>query len=234
VRDALDLLEAKQEGPRDLGHDPETGLEVLLQTGRYGPYVQLGPNPPKGAKRSEMPKRASVPDDVAMEDVTLEDALLWLSLPRTLGTHPDTGDEVLAATGRFGPYVKCGEETRSLADTDDVYTVELERALQLLAEPKSRSFRRQARSRVLRELGHSPDGKPIRVLEGRWGPYATDGETNASLPRGTTPEQISLAQALDLIGERAARPKRAGKTAAKRSAKKTTRKAAGKRRAKKS
>ena len=134
-------------------------------------------------------------------------------------------------TGRYGPYIKSGTETRSLADLDDVYTIELARGLELLAQPKS--FRRRGGSKVLKHLGTSPDGKSVRILDGRWGPYATDGKTNASLPREADPEQVSIGAALDLIAERAAAPKRARKTAAKKTAKKSTRKAAKKKRGRK-
>ncbi len=228
VSDATKLLDAKQEGPRELGHDPETKLIVLLQSGRFGPYVQLGSNPEPGTKvkKADMPKRASVPQDEPLDAVTLEDALLWLSVPRNLGVNPESGDEVIAMTGRYGPYIKSGAETRSLGDLDDVYTIELPRGLELLAEPKS--FRRRSGSKVLKDLGKSPDGKTVRVLEGRWGPYATDGETNASLPREADPEQVSIEAALDLIAERAAAPKRKRKSVAKNTAKRSTRKAAKK------
>ena len=136
----MELLSRQVDGPRDLGHDPETALEVLLQSGRFGPYVQLGPNPPPKTKKADMPKRASVPAEVAMEDVTLEDALQWLSLPRELGVDPETGSPMVAANGRYGPYLQRGAETkdtRSLEDRDDIYTISLERALALFAQPKS-------------------------------------------------------------------------------------------------
>ena len=232
VRDATELLDTKQEGPRELGHDPETELIVLLQSGRFGPYVQLGPNPESGAKvkKADMPKRASVPQGEPLDAVTLEDALLWLSVPRNLGIDPKSGEEVIALTGRYGPYIKSGAESRSLGDLDDVYTIELPRGLELLAQPKS--FRRRG-SKVLKDLGTSPDGKSIRILEGRWGPYATDGETNASLPREADPEQVSVEAALDLLAERAAAPKRVRKTAATKMAKKSTRKTAKKKRTRK-
>ncbi len=194
-------------------------------TGRFGPYVQLGPNPESGTKKGERPKRASVPPEEDLERVTLEDALLWLSLPRTLGEDPETKTEVIAASGRFGAYIKRDSDTRSLTDSDDVYTIELPRALELLAQPKAAGFRRRASAKVLAELGSHPDsGKPVRILDGRWGPYATDGETNASLPRGADPTEATLEQALTLLAERAAAPKRG-----KRAAKKRTTKKAGKR-----
>ena len=216
------LLISQQTGPRALGHDPEGGLEVTVQSGRFGPYVQLGPNPPPGTKKGTQPKRSSVPRGVEPDDVTIEDALLWLSLPRTLGPHPDSAEEIVAATGRFGPYIKCGGETRSLADGDDIYTITLPRALQLLAEPKSQSFQRRARGTVLRELGaHPASGAAVRILDGRYGPYVTDGETNASLPRTASPEQITMEEAVELIATRAAAPKRGRKAATRSSGRKT-------------
>ena len=219
---ARELLAAKQEGPRDLGHDPDTGLEVLLQTGRFGPYVQLGANPPAGTKNADRPKRASVPPTQPLDEITLEDALVWLSLPRTLGAHPDSGEPVVAASGRFGPYIQCDKETRSLTDADDVYSIELARALQLLAEPKAANFRRRATAKVIAELGLHPDSSaPVRIMDGRYGPYATDATTNASLPRGTDPATVTLEQALTLLAERAARPPRARRAAKKTAAKKT-------------
>ena len=208
---AMELLTQQVEGPRDLGHDLESTLEVLLQSGRFGPYVQLGPNPPPKTKKAEMPRRASVPPGVEMDDVTLEDALLWLSLPRELGADPDSGGPVVAASGRYGPYVQRGTETkdsRSLGETDDVYTITLERALELFAQPKSAGFRRRAASKALKELGSHPDsGRAVRLLDGRFGPYVTDGETNASLPRALDPTGVTLEQALTLLAERALAPK---------------------------
>ena len=173
-----------------------------------------------------MPKRTSVPQGEPLEAVTLEDALLWLSVPRNLGVDPKTSEEVIAMTGRYGPYIKSGAETRSLGDLDDVYTIQLPRGLELLAQPKS--FRRRGGSKVLKDLGTSPDGRSVRILDGRWGPYATDGETNASLPREADPEQVSIEAALDLIAERVSAPKRARKTA-----RKSPRKAAKKKRTRK-
>lgn len=229
---AMELLTQQVDGPRDLGHDPESGLEVLLQSGRYGPYVQLGPNPPPKTKKADMPRRASVPTGVEMDDVTLEDALLWLSLPRTLGPDPESGEPIVAATGRYGPYLQRGVETkdtRSVGDEDDVYTITLERALELFAQPKSAGFRRRAASRVLKELGSHPDsGRPVRLLDGRFGPYATDGETNASLPRALDPGAVTLEQALTLIAEQALTPKRGRKAGKKRAAKRTGTKRASK------
>ena len=225
---ALDLLAAKQEGPRNLGRDPENGLDVTLQSGRYGPYVQLGPNPPAGAKKGNQPKRASVPPGTDSDTITLEDALLWLSLPRLLGDDPATGQPVTAASGRYGPYVQRGDDSRSLGPDEDVYTIELARALALLAEPKSAGFRRRAGARVLGELGPHPDsGAPVRILSGRFGPYASDGATNASIPRGIEPSTVTLDQAVTMLAERAAAPKRPRRSAGarKRAAPKAAKKA---------
>ncbi|MCY3919786.1 MAG: type I DNA topoisomerase [Chloroflexi bacterium] len=244
---AMELLSRRVEGPRDLGRDPESREPVLLQSGRYGPFVQRGPNPPPGTKRADMPRRASVPPGMDLDDITLEDALLWLSLPRVLGAAPEGGASIVAANGRYGPYLQRGDDskdTRSLEDSDDVYTITLERALELFAQPKSAGFQRRSSSRALRDLGAHPDsGRPVRLLDGRFGPYVTDGATNASIPRTLDPSQVTLEQALTLIAERALAPKRARKGASKRAggrapasrgAKPRGRKRAAKKRARKS
>jgi DNA topoisomerase I len=207
VEKAIELLNAKAAGPRELGTDPATGLTVYVNNGRFGPYVQLGETPdtpPKGAK-AEKPRRASLPRGVAEADLTLEVALRLLSLPRDLGRHPDSGATIVANNGRFGPYVKHGDEFRSLAPGDDVYTITLERAVALLAEPKQARRRQAAAKTVLRELGPRPDGgAPIKLYEGRYGPYVSDGKTNASLPKGTDPENVGLHEAVELLNARAA------------------------------
>ncbi|HET7463148.1 MAG TPA: type I DNA topoisomerase, partial [Longimicrobium sp.] len=161
------LVRAKTEGPDILGTDPETKKGVLLLEGRFGPYVQLG-----GATDDEpKPKRASLPKGVNPADVSLEMALRWLSLPRTLGKHPETGEEVRAGIGRFGPFVVAGNDFRSLEKTDDVYTVGLARALELLSQPKGGRGQRKA-VEPLRTLGaHPADGEPVTLWEGRYGPY---------------------------------------------------------------
>ena len=239
---AMELLNRRAEGPRDLGRDPDSLEPVLLQSGRYGPYVQRGPNPPPKTKKVDMPRRASVPPGMAMDEVTLEDALLWLSLPRDLGADPAGAGSIVAANGRFGPYLQRGgdsKDTRSLEETDDIYTLTLERALELFAQPKSAGFQRSSTSRALRELGAHPDsGRPVRLLDGRFGPYVTDGATNASIPRELDHSRVTLEQALTLIAERALAPKGgrkvAGKRAASRRAAPRTTQARGKKRAAKS
>jgi DNA topoisomerase I len=199
IEKATTLIKAKAEGPRNLGVDPKTGLNVYAIHGRFGAYVQLGENPEKGSK--EKPKRASITGGLTESTVTLQEALKLLDLPRELGAHPESGQPVLAGLGRFGPYIKHGDDYRSLGDADDVFTVDLSRALALLAEPK-RAGRRQAAKRVIRQIEATDGGKPLQVLEGRYGPYVSDGETNASIPRGTDPATISLEDARGLIDAR--------------------------------
>jgi DNA topoisomerase-1 len=219
---AMSLIRAKAAGPRQLGADPATGQPVYLATGRFGPYVQLGDTPekppkaakgakaPKGAKatkgdKAAKPRRASLPRGVAEGDVDLSLALRLLSLPRVLGPHPGDGQEVVSSAGRFGPYVKHGDEFRSLEPDDDVYTVGLERALALLAAPKQARRRQSATRTVLRELGVREDtGATVTLLDGRYGPYVSDGKTNASLAKGADPASVGLREAVELLEARAA------------------------------
>lgn len=196
------LLRQKTEGPDKVGFHPETGEPIYLLIGSYGPYVQLGDITDENPK----PKRASLPKGVSLEAVTLEMAVGLLSLPRTLGSHPETGGKIQASLGRFGPYVvhdqgKEGKEYRSLKGSDDVLTITLERALELLAEPKA--GRRSARSKTkapLRELGaHPGDAEPINIYDGPYGPYIKHGKTNVSLPEGQTVESMTIEAALELL-----------------------------------
>jgi DNA topoisomerase-1 len=198
---AVELLDHAESGPQELGRDPDTGLPVFLDRGRYGPYVQLGQ---AGEGRSK-PKRASLPRGVSMEDVGLDLALRLLSLPRVLGEDPETREEVIAHRGRFGPFVKRGDETRSLTSEDDVYTIGLERARELLAQPKGG---RRRRVQVLRELGEDDQGRAVQLREGPYGAYLTNGELNAGLPKGTDPKQLGLQQALQILREKGKPPKR--------------------------
>jgi DNA topoisomerase I len=168
--------------------------------GRFGPYVQLGDNPEKGSKAK--PKRASLDRGMSEDGVSLDDALRLLSLPRELGAAED-GQMILANRGRFGPYVQKDADFRSLEATDDVYTITLERAKELLAKPKGQR-RQRAAATELRAMGpHPKGGAPVRILDGRYGPYVTDGETNASLPKGTAPEAVTMEQAVELLNARA-------------------------------
>ncbi|MEJ2482489.1 MAG: type I DNA topoisomerase [Gemmatimonadota bacterium] len=196
---AEELIEAKRKADEPLGEDPETGLPVRLLIGRYGPFVQLGDQEEGGEK----PKRASLPKGLAPEEVDLSKALRLLSLPRVLGDHPD-GGEVLAGIGRYGPFVVHEGDYRSLQKGDEVLSVTLDRALELLAEPKK--GRRRSAPKVLRELGEHPaDGEPVRILDGRYGPYVKHGKTNASLPKDLPPESVDMERAVELIAEREAR-----------------------------
>ncbi len=182
-----------------LGADPDTGHDIVARTGRYGPYVTE--SLPEGSE--EKPRTASLLSSMSLESVTLEDALRLLSLPRVVGTLD--GEEVTAQNGRYGPYVKKGSESRSLATEDELFTVTLEQAQALFAEPPRRRGRRAARG-PLKELGEDPaTGKPIVLRDGRFGPYVTDGETNASLRRGDTVDGMTIERAAELLAEKRAK-----------------------------
>lgn len=201
IEKALALLKAKAQGPKSLGVDPTTGQHVYVMHGRFGAYVQLGETP---EDRDDKPRRASLGRDYTEETITLDVALRLLSLPRELG-KADDGEAILANVGRFGPYVKQGSEFRSLEDTDDVYTIALERAKELLAQPKKSMRRARQAPKELKALGKHPDsGEAVRVLDGRYGPYVTDGTTNASVPKGTQVEALTMAAAVELLNARAA------------------------------
>jgi DNA topoisomerase-1 len=205
VERAVELLKAKAEGPRSLGTDPVTGQPVYLMPGRFGAYVQLGETPDKDEKKAPKPKRASLLPTMTESSVTLADALQLLTLPRVLGVHPESREPVLASQGRFGPYVKHGDEFRSLEDGDDLFAIDLARALDLFAAPKRSRRRHSAAKSVLKELGaHPRGGAALRLLAGRYGPYVTDGTTNASLPKGQAPESLTIEQAVELLDARAA------------------------------
>ena len=218
---ALALLKAKAEGPRVLGDDPKTGQKIYVMHGRFGPYVQLGETPED--KKAEKPRRASLGRNFTEDAITLDDALKLLSLPRDLGPADD-GEMIVANVGRFGPYVKHGSEFRSLEADDDVYTITLERAKELLAKEKKSIRRQRAAAKELRVLGEHPETKAVmKILDGRYGPYVTDGTTNASLPKGTAPEALSIDEAVGLLAARegaAKGPRRRASKASPKSAKK--------------
>ncbi|HXE17285.1 MAG TPA: type I DNA topoisomerase [Stellaceae bacterium] len=184
-------------GPRLLGTDPVSGLPVTLRKGPYGNYVQLGEAVAKGEK----PKRCSLPRGLAPADVDLDKALRLLSLPREIGLHPEDGKPIVAALGRYGPYIKHGDNFRSLAPDDDVLTVGINRAVSLLAEPRQARGRGQRES--LRSFDHA-DGK-IMLYKGRYGNYVSRDGVNATLPRDVTPEELTADQAANLLAERAAK-----------------------------
>ncbi|RMI29296.1 type I DNA topoisomerase [Nocardia stercoris] len=228
------LFATPQEG-RELGVDPATGHRIVAKEGRFGPYVteilpepatDLDAEPKKGAKKAAAPKprTGSLFKGMDTATVTLEEALQLLSLPRVVGTDPATGEEITAQNGRYGPYLKKGTDSRSLATEEQLFTVTLEQALALYAEPKRRG-RQASAAAPLRELGaDSATGKPMVIKDGRFGPYVTDGETNASLRKGDEVESITDERASELLADRRAKApvKKAAKKAAKKAPAKKT------------
>ncbi|MFO7300497.1 MAG: type I DNA topoisomerase [Actinomycetes bacterium] len=197
VEKAVQLIETQNAGAKIFGTDPDTGLTVYGMTGRFGPYVQLGEQE-EGSK--EKPKRASLLRGMTLDEMSLDDALKLLSLPRVVG-HDENGVEILALNGRYGPYIQRGEDRRSLESEEQLFTITVEEALELLAAPPRR--RGQARQTVLAELGEDPNTKKkISVRNGRFGPYVTDGEVNASLRKGDDPSTMTLERALELLAAR--------------------------------
>jgi DNA topoisomerase-1 len=230
VERALELL-AEGTGDREVGVDPESGLTVVARQGRFGPYVQLGAQ----GEVEGRPKTSSLFETMTPATITLDEALRLLSLPRVVGIDA-AGNEITAQGGRYGPYLKAGTDTRSLPDEPSVFAVTLDEALALFAQPKTRG--RRAPAPPLRVVGDDPaTGKPIELKQGRFGPYVTDGETNASLRTGDDPATVSLARAAELLQDRRdrgpttrpARGRGAKKATAKKAgAKKTTKKATAK------
>ncbi len=197
---ADELFARKSQGPQALGLDEQSQHEIYLRSGRYGPYLQLGPDAQDGAK----PKRISLPKGLPPEDVTLEMARQLLALPRSLGGHPEDGQEVITHIGRYGPYVSHAGKYANLSGTDTVFNVTLDRALALLTAKKEG---RRASPKVLRELGvHPEDQTPIQLLDGRYGPYVKYNKINASLPKDMKPADLDLAGALELIAARIKNP----------------------------
>ncbi|PJE96382.1 type I DNA topoisomerase [Streptomyces carminius] len=244
VEYARELL-AKPSGEVELGTDPDTGRTVVAKAGRYGPYVTevLPEGTPKTGKNAIKPRTASLFKSMSLDTVTLDEALKLLSLPRTVGTDPATGEEITAQNGRYGPYLKKGTDSRSLQSEDQLFTITLDEALAIYAQPKQRG--RAAAKPPLKELGDDPvSGRPVVVKDGRFGPYVTDGETNATLRRDDDVETISPERGYELLAEKRAKgpvkktakkapakkapakkapaKKTAAKTAAKKTAAKTT------------
>ncbi|HJT07493.1 MAG TPA: type I DNA topoisomerase [Stellaceae bacterium] len=179
-------------GPRELGVDPATNLAVTVRKGPYGFYIQRGEG-----DEEEKPKRVGLPKGASPMEITLDSALKLLALPRELGLHPDTGKKVIAAIGRFGPYVKHEDLYKSLSKDDDVLTIGLSRAVALLAEPKKGGRRGPTPLRVLGN--HPSDSAPVNLFSGRYGPYVSHGGINATLPGETEPEAVTLEQAIELL-----------------------------------
>ncbi len=197
VARALELIETQNTGTKIFGTDPETGLTVYGMTGRFGPYVQLGEQE-EGSKTK--PKRASLFRSMNLEEIGLDDALRLLSLPRVVG-QDESGVDIVALNGRYGPYIQRGSDSRSLESEEQLFTVTVEEALALLAEPPRR--RGQARSTNMAELGEDPESKAkIVVRSGKFGPYVTDGKVNASIPKSENVETITLERALELLAAR--------------------------------
>ncbi len=199
--------------PVVIGPAPDSGVPMLLLNGPYGPYLQLGESAPEGKK----PKRVSLPKNLTPEQVTAEIAFKLLSLPRELGVHPDNGKKVTVNIGRFGPYIQHDGAFRSIPKADNIFDIPLERAVQILAEPKS------AGRGALRMLGpHPDDQQPVGLYSGRYGPYVKHGKVNATLPSGTEPDTLTLEEAVVLLANKAVKSapasgkKTAGKTASPR------------------
>ncbi|MEU6139952.1 type I DNA topoisomerase [Streptomyces sp. NPDC047081] len=215
---AEELL-AKPSGDFELGADPETGHQIIARDGRYGPYVTevLPEGTPKTGKNAVKPRTASLFKSMSLDTVTLEDALKLMSLPRVVGTDAE-GQEITAQNGRYGPYLKKGTDSRSLTSEDQLFTITLEEALQIYSQPKQRG--RAAAKPPLKELGTDPvSEKPVVVKDGRFGPYVTDGETNATLRSGDSVETITPERGFELLAEKRAKGP-AKKTAKKAPAKK--------------
>ncbi|WP_129783012.1 type I DNA topoisomerase [Promicromonospora panici] len=212
---ARELLAAGADDGRVLGVHPETGNPIVAKNGRYGPYVteqlpepDLDPDLSAAAKKRALaalpkPKTASLLKTQSLDSVSLEDALQLMSLPRVVGVDPESGDEITAQNGRYGPYLKKGTDSRTLPSEEAMFTVTLDEALEIYKQPKRGRGRTAAPP--LRELGDDPNsGKPIQVKDGRFGPYVTDGETNRTLPRDVTPESVTAERAIELLAEKRA------------------------------
>ncbi|WP_315071621.1 type I DNA topoisomerase [uncultured Microbacterium sp.] len=244
---AQELIDAPVAGDRVLGENPENGKIIVVKDGRFGPYVQENdpvsedaavdettgevveaPKPKRGAKKEAAPKprTASLFRSMSVDEIDLDTALKLLSLPRIVGVDPESGDEITAQNGRFGPYLKKGTDSRSLESESQIFDVTLEQALEIYAQPKYGAGRRA--SSALAEFEADPvSGKPIRIRDGRFGAYVTDGETNVTIPRGQTVDDITFEVAVQMLADKRAKgpaPKRgaAKKAPAKKPAAKKT------------
>jgi DNA topoisomerase-1 len=239
VAKARELLAAGADDGRVLGMHPETGNPIVAKNGRYGPYVteqmpepDLDPDLSAAAKKRALaalpkPRTASLLKSQALDSVTLEDALQLMSLPRVVGVDPESGDEITAQNGRYGPYLKKGTDSRTLPSEEAMFTVTLDEALEIYKQPKR--GRGRTATPPLRELGDDPNsGKPIQVKDGRFGAYVTDGETNRTLPRDVTPESITAERAIELLAEKRAQGPAKKRTTRSTAAKKPAAKAPAK------
>jgi DNA topoisomerase-1 len=196
IEKAIITLADAAKGPTALGEHPELKKPIFVKKGRFGPYIQLG------ADDDEEKRNCSFINPITPENVTLEDAVALLSLPKTLGKHPETNEDIVVANGRFGPYVKSGKDTRSIPSDINPLTLDFEGALKILAMEKRRG--RASAPATLKELGEHPDSKlKLVVKSGRYGPYVTDGTLNASIPKGQDPESLTIEEAVTLLAARA-------------------------------
>ena len=227
---AIEYLAIPKEG-RIIGMHPEHGLEIYAKAGRFGPYVQVGTHEDWEERGEEKPPSGSLFSTMSVETLTFEEALQLLSLPRTVGAHPETGEVITVQNGRYGPYLKMGTDSRSLETEAQLLTVTLEECLAILAQPKRR--RGQAAPKPpLRDMGPDPEtGNPMIVKDGRFGPYVTDGEYNASLRKGDTVEELTVERAAELLADRRAKGPAKKKATKKKAAKKKSAKRAKKKKA---
>ncbi|MGN6444262.1 type I DNA topoisomerase [Amnibacterium sp.] len=226
---ARELVDAPPQEDRVLGQHPETGRTLVAKDGRFGPYVtEVVPEDEAAKKGAPKPRTASLFKSMSPDTVDLDTAVRLLALPRTVGEDPENGEAITAQNGRYGPYLKKGTDTRTLPDEDAIFSIDLPGALELFAQPK---YGARRASSALKEFDADPvSGKPIRIKDGRFGAYVTDGETNATIPRGEDVEQVDFERAKQLLADKRAKgpaPKRKTSTAAKRPAttKRTTKKA---------
>ncbi len=197
-----DAADNARPGVKVLGQDPETGAEITLRDGRFGAYVQEGEQEEGGEK----PKRASLPKNIKPDDLTLQQALALLSLPREVAKHPTTGEPIVANIGRFGPYVQHGKTYANVGRDDDVLTIGANRAIDLIVQKESGAggSRFSRASEPGRSLGDHPEGGAVTVKAGRFGPYVNWGKVNATIPRAVDPASLTLEQALEMIAAKAA------------------------------
>jgi DNA topoisomerase I len=220
---ARELLSTQGDGDRELGADPVSGNRIVARAGRFGPYVTEVL--PEDAPRSAKPRTGSLFTSMQVQTVTLDEALRLLTLPRLVGADPADGEEITAQNGRYGPYLKKGTDSRSLTAEDQIFDITLDEALAIYAQPKQRG--RAAAAAPLRDLGPDPvSGAPMLVKDGRFGPYVTDGTTNATLRKDDDVESITPQRGAELLADKRARGPVAKKTAAKRTTKKATAKKA--------
>ena len=177
----------------------DQGVEISLRTGRFGPYVQRG----EASEEAPKPPRASLPKGWAADMLTLERAVELLSLPRIVGMHPEDGVVVEAAIGRFGPYVKHGAVYANIPDVEEVFTIGMNRAVEVLAQKAAGRRGGGAATEPLRALGEHPEGGPVVVMPGKYGPYVKWGKVNATLPKELAPETVTLEEALAVVAEKA-------------------------------